>query len=551
MSRKRKRTESEAGPSANTRSRGGAAMKNEPDDEAESMPWPSTPPRRNTIRRSVKRAVRLRESEALGGQAPGIMLQASSKDDSDGVLGSPSKRAKRLIVNSDDDEADSKDYLGFEETKRGNGDSGNRIRRIKVEDEEEEEVSPSTGKQRKPPTTAFDSEHTRRRILRRTSDADDSSGDGQAGDDRVSTPDSADENDLHLSPPPAPKPTAQVLKKAKLDKYKIAREVKSSPTSIRIPKVEETDEDEPLAWVSDSDETDSNDSNADTGSQDESSENENLADFIVPDETTDAEGDADAKVETALGPEYYVRLPLATQFTSFVEFLVGFHFDPDILNKVPDKDRWRYEASKETMRKRTKDAAASLLLPTWSKPFRMTLDDRPILIGPAICELGDCQVCWTRGSRACNHAGCLTLSTLEGFYDPKTFEEESETHVKYGQDTTVEFKNSALADPLHYPPGFRLVVGERCAYRAVKYHQAQHYLYNMFTRVKHEIKRQCHEYRDLKRTHNRGLLLEALTKGNEHHEGFIPQLWNNFVLDSAQWSPSLIPYPKDIVLAGE
>ncbi|KAJ7243411.1 hypothetical protein B0H12DRAFT_834005 [Mycena haematopus] len=292
-----------------------------------------------------------------------------------------------------------------------------------------------------------------------------SNNDLQAGDDHVSTADSADVDDLELSPPPTPsKPTPKELKTASINRLKDARENKSSPTSIRRVKAEETDGEEPLAWESD---TDKSDTSADSESGSEGgSDSPSEPDSFINDEDVTSETAAD--VQDALGPEHYARRDLSEHFPVFVEFLVRSHLKPEFVNKLCDEEKWPYEAAIEAVRKRADSAAELFLVSTWSTPFRITLRDRPTLIGPYSCNREDCQACWTRGNRACNDEGCFTIWTLKGFYNRDTFEDKLETDVKYGTGTTRNFENSAQAEALYYQPQFRLVVGARCAQKAVK-----------------------------------------------------------------------------------
>ncbi|KAJ7853625.1 hypothetical protein B0H14DRAFT_780087 [Mycena olivaceomarginata] len=230
--------------------------------------------------------------------------------------------------------------------------------------------------------TSDSDDHTpRKRIRRREPNVDDSHSGSQGGDDRVSTADSADVDDLELSPPPSPsKPTAKERKRVTMDEYKNARENrsspnKSSPISTRRTKVEETSDSDELAWGSDTSSSDS-----DTGSEGESSEN--MGSFIVDDSEKTEDPDADG-IESARGPEYYARRKLSEQFTSFVEYLVRFYLNPDLLSTVSDNDSaytshsfsycmaycdlgWSYQAAIKAMRIRTEGVAESMQVSTWS-----------------------------------------------------------------------------------------------------------------------------------------------------------------------------------------
>jgi hypothetical protein len=163
-----------------------------------------------------------------------------------------------------------------------------------------------------------------------------------------------------------------------------------------------------------------------------------MGSFIVDDSEKTEDPDAD-DIESARSPEYYARRRLSEQFTSFVEYLVRFYLNPDLLSTVSDNDSaytshsfsycmaycdlgWSYQAAIKAMRIRTEGVAESMQVSTWSTPFKTTLDSRPILIGPHPCEPVDCQACWTRGSMACNFAGCCTLTTREGTYNWDNFD---------------------------------------------------------------------------------------------------------------------------------
>ncbi|KAJ7915569.1 hypothetical protein B0H13DRAFT_2000257 [Mycena leptocephala] len=397
---------------------------------------------------------------------------------------------------------------------------------ISSEDEAESEVFTPRRSHKLPrvvskyDTDDSDTDNTpRKRLCRRESHSDAEDVEVPAGDDLPSTADSADDNDLELSPPPsASRPTPKQQKMAVMEEYKNARKNRSSPISYRRePKLGgggETSSDDGLLT------SDSSASGSDLDTEGDSKK----SDFI-----DDAEEAADT-ADNALGPESYARRELDDHFVEFVEYVAKLYFNPNFLstdNTISDTERWSYEAAVKAMRQRTDAVADSMLLSTWSAPFRVTLDTRPNLIGPIPSESNDCQGCWTRGPFSCSGAGSCTLSTRKGSYNPDTFQDEPEEGLEYEMDTTADFENSAQADKLPYPPGFRLVVGARCSRRAALYHQARHYLYNIFTRVKDEI--EMLRDRDEKFFKKEARVIETL------HERFTTNLWNDFTLDRKQW----------------
>ncbi|KAJ6546940.1 hypothetical protein B0H19DRAFT_1163134 [Mycena capillaripes] len=374
--------------------------------------------------------------------------------------------------------------------------------------------------------SADETSRKRSRVHRRISDNEDAK--VTVGDDLPSNLDSEDVDDLELPTPPSPsKPTPKEKKRAALQEYGSRRKSKSSPTSVRKTKVEETDSEN-----SESDEgtfapqmfdSDASDSGSDTDHEVKSETSESFID--------DTDQNADAQeLEAGLGPEYYARRELKEQFASFVEYSMRLYFDPDFLSAgdVAEGDRYCYEAAFEAMERRTDAVADSMLLSTWSAPFKATLDSRPILLGPVPCEDSKCQACWTRGRFSCSaNEGCGTLTTRKGLYNRETFKDEPEEKLEYCGGTQDDFENGAEAEELLYPPGFRLVIGARCARRAVAYHQARHYMYNVFIRVKDEIKRLEEHNEEL--LNHKGDLLDTL------HDRFTEELWRNFCLDSTQW----------------
>ncbi|KAJ7778621.1 hypothetical protein DFH07DRAFT_795344 [Mycena maculata] len=362
---------------------------------------------------------------------------------------------------------------------------------------------------------------TRKRLFRRrqqSSEADD-----------LPVADSADVNDLALSPPPIPsKPTEKELKREAIEKLRNARK----PGAPRKPERERF-----FVGLSEEEDMDTDDSSM--GSEDASEQTDRS--FI---DDADQTADVVQAVEEALGPERYARRSLDQQFLVFIEYLVELHDDANLLSSdtLPEADRLSYGAALNALRLRTEAFADSMLISTWSGPFTATLQKRPVLVGPVGCEGMHCQACWTRGPMSCSTTGSYSLSTRKGFYDRDTYQDILERHVDYGKETMHDFDNSTEADRLLYPPGFRLVIGARCSHRAVAYHQARHYLYNIAVRVRDEIERVC----DLKPrlVDNKQALVAALSGQ------FATELWHDFEMDSAQWKnfqlsrPVAVPAPE-------
>ncbi|KAJ7184386.1 hypothetical protein C8R46DRAFT_1063912 [Mycena filopes] len=385
---------------------------------------------------------------------------------------------------------------------------------VSSEDEAESERPRSPTKRRKLPAMAYaenESESTPRQRLNRKGSESLSE---RAEEGNPSIADSADIDDLQLSTPPPPsKPTAKEVKRAALQELKFTRQNKSSPTTRKN--------------IEDTEGLESSSSDSQTDESEPDAQSEGLGSFIVEAPET---VEATEALEAALGPEYHARRGLDQHFTIFVHYLVRLCFDPDFLSvaTTSDSDRWYFEAAINAVRQRTDAIADSLLLSTWPSPFTFTLDSRPILVGPVQSEDSSCQACWTRGEQACSATGCYTLSTRKGFYNTKTFQAEPENDVEYCRETTEDFENSAVAPKLRYPPGFRLVVGARCARRAAAYHQARHYLYNTFIRVKDEIERLCNE--------NDEFASQDVTILPEGFTPFAAELLNDFELDRTQWN---------------
>ncbi|KAJ7118819.1 hypothetical protein C8R44DRAFT_789361 [Mycena epipterygia] len=493
MPPKRKRHDTDGGPSSNTRAR--RFVKTEPaevvlnrevkDEGEDHSPGPVATTRRCNPRRGIQR-VKSEELDHVTVPAATIKREPSpqeSENETNSEVGSP--RRRRWFKRSGSGSVDNtEDEAGYDpETPKGK-----RIQRGKPPqgDSEEEE----------------------------------------AGDDS-SNADTADIDDLELPVPPSPsKPSAKELKAEAFQQYRAARNHRSSPTSDRRAAGDKeggssTGEDsESNTDASESDETD-----AGTG---DGSETTNT-DFIVHDE--DQTADVNEELRAALKPELYARRTIDEQFVVFVEYIARLYNEPNFLSDsaVAEDDKLPYQTAITALRKHFDGFANSMLLSTWSGPFAATLEQRPVLVGPVGCEPDDCQACWTRGPYSCSVTGSYTLSTRKGLYnrDHDTFQNIPEKNLEYGKETTCDFPNSAEAPKLPYPPGFRLVVGARCAHRAVAYHQARHYMHNIATRVRDEIETLCDQ--DAELIGNTDALLKALD------EELITELWNDFKADSKHW----------------
>ncbi|KAJ7700233.1 hypothetical protein B0H14DRAFT_3528127 [Mycena olivaceomarginata] len=365
-------------PSANTRSRRAVQKK-------ERSPVVLNPCPRHEAKHSapgiqclsnddISDAKALRSRVHLG-DGGGPHLNSSSSEDEEMV--SPRKPRKMLNITSESDDNTPRKRLH---------------RRDDPDSEDSSSEMPVTPRKRRKTlnvATSDSDDHTpRKRIRRRESNVDDSD---------------TDVDDLELSPPPSPsKPTAKERKRVTMDET----------------KVEETSDSDELAWGSDTSSSDS-----DTGSEGQSSEN--MGSFIVDDSEKTEDPDAD-DIESARGPEYYARRRLSEQFMSFVEYLVRFYLNPDLLSTVSDNDRWSYQAAIKAMRIRT-EAVPFLLALTLASPW-------------------------------------IARPAGRGTYNRDNFDDESESDDDYGEETTWDFNNSAHADKLRYPPGFRLVVGARATH---------------------------------------------------------------------------------------
>ncbi|KAJ7684532.1 hypothetical protein DFH06DRAFT_10010 [Mycena polygramma] len=521
----------------------GGAVKTRPADEGKVMLNNADHATALTPRRSARRGVK---SEAPTG-AP-----FSSGDEADSVV-SP-RRRRKLPSAVPDSDVDSDDLpisaLTPKRLHRRRSDSHadsddlpitpKRVHRHKSESNADSDDLPITPKRVHRRRSDSDAEYddlpiTPKHVYRRKSDSDaDADADGTEGaaEDHVSTTDSADKNDLESSPPPSripSKPTEKELKLSAHQELITTRKNKSSPASAQKTRAKRLPDYDDDSFVADSR---SHNSEMDTQTEPEKSEYEK--DFI-----DDAELDADStpdpeeEVNAARGPEYYANREPADHFAAYMEYLARLVLNPELLSTdIPDTDRWSYEAADKAMRQRTEAVAEAMQLSTWSAPFKITLDSRPILVGPVLCEKRPCQACWTRGNKACNFEGSYTLSTRRGFYDAETFEDQPEKDMEYEKDTTEDFENSAQADQLLYPPGFRLVVGARCVQRAAAYHQAQHYLYSMFTRVKGEIQTLGERHKTL--MENEDDVVDAIM------DEFATELWKDFCLDSKQWLDNFV-----------
>ncbi|KAJ7460916.1 hypothetical protein B0H11DRAFT_2057382 [Mycena galericulata] len=478
-----------AGPSTNTRER--RPVKVESDDELlddarginiKSEPEPTTNHVRPVKQRIVKHEPR---------SPPPIVIQ-EVKDEGDSFVSPRVRRRSRAPV-SDSEAAED----------------------IALDEENENLRTPTRRVARRPDiNTERESDSgspVPRRRLCRKSDSDDE----QAGDEVEST---ADSNDLALSPPPShSKPTAKELKMKVFEEYKIARTHKASPSAVRKTVIQPS---------SSSSEAEDSDALEITSGTDVESETTGGSFIDDADETADAA----QEVEDVIGPERFARRSPREHFAVFIEYVVGLHCVPDLLSSdtLTEMDRMSYEATLNALRMRTEALADSMLISTWSGPFKYTLEKRPVLMGPVLCQGVECQACWARGSSSCSHAGFYSLSTRKGYYNPDTFEDILERYQEYGKETIPNFENGAEADQVLYPPGFRLIIGARCTRRAVAYHQARHYLYNTAVRVKDEIERVCDLHSRFEKNPN--ALVEELSGD------FAAELLRDFEMDSSQWN---------------
>ncbi|KAJ6500619.1 hypothetical protein C8R45DRAFT_1092703 [Mycena sanguinolenta] len=392
---------------------------------------------------------------------------ASEDSDSDAAVASPRKRRIQRKVQSDSDEDDA---------------PKKRLRRVvtrsPVDDDEQSDGPPRKGR------------------LRRKSDSEDE--EIKAPASTLLQLDSDDEpEDLELPEQlTISRPTKKDLKSSALAKYAKARKNKSSPAPVPADAAKE--EEREFSLFSDAEED---------GLEDVAEEEEEADDaedtFIVDEDDADADPDAALELERMR----YSSRELDEHFAVFVEYIIALHSDPDYLSTATDDEKEYFDTAVTALRRHIDPLADSMTLSTWKAPFIATLNLRPILEDGLSTEgTGDCHACWTRGMYACDISGAYILSTRKGIYDHDTFERKPEKKIKYGKAT--QFENNAEARSLPYPPQFELVIGQRCFNRALAYHEARHYMYNVSVRVKEKIQSLCEDDAGLENDPN--ALLQAM-----------------------------------------
>ncbi|KAJ7118814.1 hypothetical protein C8R44DRAFT_789348 [Mycena epipterygia] len=417
---------------------------------------------------------------------PATHLDSDVEVASDSVA-SPRKRIIRRRVEppSDSDEA-------------GGNDGPKRLRRVKSPPVDVESDSPSNS--------------PRKGRLRRKPDSE-----GRASAGHILDSDD-DPDDLALPVQLGPsKPTKKQIKSSALERYAKARKNKSSPAPVPADAEQEEDDDlfREFTPFSEAEESDAG------GGEEE----ENLEEsFIIEEE----EGDADTDANAALDRMRYSHRELDEHFAVFVEYMIALYSDSEYLSTATEDEKEYFSTAVTALRRHIDSLADSMTLSTWKAPFIATLNLRPILADGVASEGNDdCHACWTRGMYSCDVSGSYSLSTQKGIYDPKTFQDIPEKKIKYGKATS--FQNNAEARNLPYPPRFELIIGARCFNRALAYHEARHYLYNVAVRVKEKIQSLCEEDEELANDPN--ALLEAMK-----NEDFITSLWSRFKSDKKQWA---------------
>ncbi|KAJ7611605.1 hypothetical protein FB45DRAFT_940402 [Roridomyces roridus] len=462
-------------------------------------------------------------------------LEEQNEDTETPTLRSPRKRLRRQLDSSSESEAEGELPVPSQTGEPSNSDSPSSPKRLCRR--QDSTVTPSArNKRTREASHSSDSECNlleRKECLKRRRALNPASASSRGGtrdesSDSDSGAHSEDENDLRLpTPPPRSKPLPKEIRRDAIEKLKDCRNNKGSPTAVRRAVPEDVDTSSSSGLENDSDEstmdeTQSERASSENGranSEDASSDN----DFI---DDADVSSDEDQKVQKALGIVWYERRSLKQQFMAFIESLVKLNANPD-LEGLAGEDELSFKAALNALKIRTRAQADTMQGPTWTGSFKITLDRRPVLMGPVQCEDSDCEACWTRGKFKCSAMGSYTVSTRKGFYDPETFQDIPERGEEYSDRTTRDKGNNAQADVLLYPPGFRLVLGEDCAHRAAAYHQTRHYLYHMAVRIWDEIERVGDlESEDLKDQEG---LMERMTGA------FGEELWHDFCLDSKQW----------------
>ncbi|KAJ7273029.1 hypothetical protein C8J57DRAFT_1316334 [Mycena rebaudengoi] len=315
----------------------------------------------------------------------------------------------------------------------------------------------------------------------------------QGGNPAVKQDSDNDSDDLELPPQPSSsRPTEKQRKNQALERYAQARKNRSSPAPVPATAVKEEEDDdeaesdldmwEQLSPVPELD--------GEIGVGDNSAQLDDES-FIV-----DEDDDADV-VNDALGAMRYAHREIEEHFAVFVEYIVAINSDPDFLSTIEGNDKASYESAVTALKRHIDPLANAIVLSTWKAPFIATLNLRPILNDTFPCEGGDCHACWTRGKYSCDANGSYIISTRKGVYDPKTFRDISEKKKKIKYSKQTQFENNAEARNLPYPPKFPLTVGVRCYNRALAYHEARHYLYDVSTKVQEEMEKLCEENEEL------------------------------------------------------
>ncbi|KAJ7771574.1 hypothetical protein B0H16DRAFT_1714806 [Mycena metata] len=416
---------------------------------------------------------------------PAVVASQDSGEDEDTVLSPPKRRIRRKVeVASDSDDAAASVYNSW--LRRGSS--------LPAEDLESE--SPPKG-----------------RLSRKVGAADVLDSDD-------------DPEDLALpAQPSSSRPTKKQLKSSALERYAKARKNKSSPAPVPSDAAKDEEEDDlwreftPFSEVEEEDEEQEEDA---AGGEEPDEDT-----FIVDEDDADADADANA----ALDRMRYSHRELDEHFSVFVEYIIALPSDSDYFSTATEDEKEYFDTAVNALRRHIDPLADAMTLSTWKAPFIATLNLRPILDDGLFTEsTGDCMACWTRGMYACDVSGAYTLSTRKGIYDHKTFQAKPEKHIKYGKATS--FENNAEARNLPYPPGFELIIGKRCFNRAVAYHEARHYMYELASRVKEKIKSLCEEEEELANDPN--ALFEAMKDSEEGN--FITYLWGRFKSDKKQWA---------------
>ncbi|KAK7006759.1 DUF4211 domain-containing protein [Favolaschia claudopus] len=441
-------------------------------------------------------------------------LAKSSDSDSD-VDASPSpkrikKKPKATTVDSASD-SDASDAIGSPRKPR-------RIqRKVESDDEDDAEAQPRrlTRVRTSSPPPVDDEESASAppgRLHRKSSlelDSDDDPEDLKLPDRPVST-----------------KPTKKDVRSSALARYAKARKNKSSPTPVPADAASDDDDREYTPF---SDAEQDKEGLPDVAEEDEPLEDDAQDEndtFIVDDNDNDANADEDANA--VLNRMRYSSRQLDEHFAVFVEYVIALDSDPEYLSTASEDEKEYFATAVKALRRHIDPLADSMTLSTWKAPFIATLNLRPVLAdGMSTDATGDCHACWTRGMYACDQSGAYVLSTQKGVYDRDTFMDKPEKGIKYGKAT--RFENNAEARNLPYPPGFELVIGQRCFNRAMAYHDARHYMHTIALRVREKIESLSEDNEELANDPN--ALLEAMKE-----EHFIEYLWGQFKSDKKQWA---------------